>query len=77
MAATIVPQPPWCPTPGTEAYNNPPTCNATGLIVKTRKNNTYYYVFDYYLHGALITMMQLQATMPAAAYGLSPAVLMQ
>ena len=31
MAADFVPRPPWCFTPGVKAYNNQPTCYATGL----------------------------------------------
>ena len=31
MAAAFVPRPPWCSTPGVKAYNNQPTCYATGL----------------------------------------------
>ena len=33
-------------------------------VVKTRKNNTYYYWFDYYVHNASLTTMRLQARIP-------------
>ena len=47
-------------------------------IIKTRKNDTYYYhEFDYYVHNALTATMRSQAMMPATAYGPSPAVPMQ
>jgi len=29
LAAAVVPRPPWCPLPGTTAYNNQPTCYVT------------------------------------------------
>ncbi len=58
MAAPVVPRPPWCPTPGTETYDNPPTCYSMGYVVKTRKNNSYYYLLDYYVHNASTTMMR-------------------
>ena len=45
MSAVVVPRPPWCPTPGAEAYNNPPTCYQWVFIVKIRKHNTYYYYY--------------------------------
>ncbi len=31
MAAAVIPRPPWCTTPSTEAYNNQPTLYATRL----------------------------------------------
>ncbi len=31
MAAAITLRLPWCPTPGTETFNNQPTCYATSL----------------------------------------------
>ena len=37
MAAAIVPRPPWCPTPGTDAHNSHPTCYTTSLSLKLEK----------------------------------------
>ena len=36
MAAAVIPRMPWCPSPGTAANNNQPTCYATYLCLKTR-----------------------------------------
>ena len=76
MAAAIIPRPPWCPTPGAEAYNNQLTYSRQQVcVVKIRNNNAYYYKFDYYVHNTMTTTMWLLATMHAAImYWPSPTV---
>ncbi len=76
MVAAIIPRPPWCPTPGAEAYNNQLTYSRQQVcVVKIRNNNTYYYKFDYYVHNTMTKTMWLLATMHAAImYWPSPTV---
>ena len=77
MEAAIVPRSPWCPTPTLRHTTIHQHATQPVYVVKTRKNNTYYYLLDYYVHNALATTMRLQATVSAAAYGLSAVVPMQ
>ena len=48
--------------------------NGSPMLLKLEKNNTYYYLVDYYLHDMSTMTVRLQVTIPAATYGPSPAV---
>jgi hypothetical protein len=70
MAAADVPRPPWCPTPGAEAFNNQPSHCATSLSLKLEKISLLLIIglFSVWHDDAdNATTMQLQAMMPVAA----------
>jgi hypothetical protein len=70
MAAADIPRPPWCPTPGAEAFNNQPTHFAISLSLKLERISLLLIIrlFSVWHDDAdNATTMQLQAMMPAAA----------